>query len=105
MLKKAVQQGRSEHTEGRRYQLHFVKPFALLHEVLGKRKSPLCVFAIFEEVCLNVEPLSDARTPLAGFFSILLILVHNGFQVAAADHLLIEQPLRSFEERGLPFRQ
>jgi hypothetical protein len=30
------------------------------------------VFPISEEVCLNVEPLSDARTPLADFFSILL---------------------------------
>jgi hypothetical protein len=30
------------------------------------------VFPIFEEVCLNVEPLSDARTMLADFFSILL---------------------------------
>src|SRR5437899_2605564 len=35
----------------------------------------------------------------------LLVLVHDGFEVAAADHLLIEQPLRSLEERGLSFRQ
>jgi hypothetical protein len=35
----------------------------------------------------------------------LLVLVHDGFEVAAANHLLIEQPLRSLEERGLSFRQ
>src|SRR6267143_3799877 len=33
------------------------------------------------------------------------ILVHDGFEVAAANHLLIEQPLRSFEKHGLSFRQ
>ncbi len=30
------------------------------------------MFPISEEVCLSVEPLNDARTPLADFFSILL---------------------------------
>ena len=52
-----------------------------------------------------VEPLSEARTTLAGFFSILLVLVHDGFKIRPANHLLIEQPLRSFEERGLSFSQ
>ena len=30
------------------------------------------MFPASEEICLSVEPLSDARTPLADFFSILL---------------------------------
>jgi len=30
-----------------------------------------------------------------------LVLVHDGFEVTAADHLFIEQLLRSFEKRGL----
>src|SRR5436309_1286678 len=34
-----------------------------------------------------------------------LVFVHNRFQVTAAYHLLIEQPLRPFEERGLSFCQ
>jgi hypothetical protein len=46
MLKKAVQQGRSE----RRGEAYLV---------------------------LYVEPLSEARTPLADFFSILLALMNN----------------------------
>ena len=37
----------------------------------GERKTPSSA-PIYEEFLINVEPLSDARTPLAGFFSILL---------------------------------
>ena len=47
--------------EARRYQPHFVWPFARRMD-LGERKIPSCAS----------EPLSDARTPLADFFSILL---------------------------------
>src|SRR5438105_6018836 len=35
----------------------------------------------------------------------LLELVHDGFEVTSADHLFIEQLLRSFEKRGLSFCQ
>jgi hypothetical protein len=38
---------------------------------LGERISPSSVSDL-REVLFNVEPLSDARTPLADFFSILL---------------------------------
>ena len=38
---------------------------------LGERISPYSVSNI-RKALFNVEPLSDARTPLAGFFSILL---------------------------------
>jgi hypothetical protein len=37
----------------------------------GERKNPLSVFGL-PGLYPHVEPLSDARTPLAGFFSILL---------------------------------
>jgi hypothetical protein len=47
-----------------------VEPFALPID-LGERKSPFSVPNI-RGVVLNVEPLSDARTTLAVFFSILL---------------------------------
>src|SRR5437016_5963637 len=35
----------------------------------------------------------------------LLVLVHDGFEVTSADHLFIEQLLRSIEKRGLSFCQ
>jgi hypothetical protein len=38
---------------------------------LGERKSPSSASASGKPL-LNVKPLSDARTPLAGYFSILL---------------------------------
>jgi hypothetical protein len=38
---------------------------------LGERISPFCISNI-RSMPFNVEPLSDARTPLAVFFSILL---------------------------------
>jgi hypothetical protein len=43
-------------------------PFSI---VFANGKAPH-VFPISEEVSLIVEPLSEARTPLADFFSILL---------------------------------
>src|SRR6476660_8307913 len=69
MLKKAAQQGRSERRGGR-YVPHFVWAFALAID-LGERKSPSSVSDLLES-STRVEPLSEARTPLAGFFSILL---------------------------------
>jgi hypothetical protein len=47
--------------EARRYQPHFVWPFARSMD-LGERKIPSS----------TSEPLSEARTPLADFFSILV---------------------------------
>ena len=84
MLKKAVvltlpaparqdapfrRQGRSER-RGEAYAPHFVWPFAR-RMGLGERKSPL-QYPISGGSPLYVEPLSDTRTPLADFFSILL---------------------------------
>ena len=54
--------------EARRYGPHFVEPFALAIG-LGERESPSSAFDFRKTL---VEPLSDARTPLADFFSILL---------------------------------
>jgi hypothetical protein len=56
--------------EARRYKPHFVWPFTP-RIVLGERISPASVSDL-RKVLFNVEPLSDARTVLAGFFSILL---------------------------------
>ena len=55
--------------EVRRYVPHIVCGRSPLQQVLANGKAPL-VFPISEK--LNVEPLSEARTPLADFFSILL---------------------------------
>ena len=70
MLKKAVQQGRSERRgEEVRTALRVGRsPFAL---ILANGKAPP-VIPISERLALYVEPLSEARTPLADFFSILL---------------------------------
>jgi len=54
--------------EARRYGPHFVGPFALVI-CLGEQKSP---FNASDLRTTLVEPLSDARTPLADFLSILL---------------------------------
>ncbi|MDZ4854229.1 MAG: hypothetical protein SGJ26_05105, partial [Nitrospirota bacterium] len=54
--------------EARRYGPHFVGPFARAID-LGERKSPSSASDFLK---ILVEPLSDARTPLADFFSILL---------------------------------
>ena len=54
--------------EARRYGPHFVGPFARTID-LGERKNPSSVSDFRTTL---VEPLSDARTMLADFFSILL---------------------------------
>jgi len=70
MLKKTVQQGRSEqrgeevHTALRVGRSH-------LEWILANGKAPP-VLPISKKFLLNVEGLSDARTPLTVFFSILL---------------------------------
>jgi hypothetical protein len=71
MLKKAVQQGRSERSgeEVRTALRVTVRPAMNLSE----QTSPFSV----RGVPLNGEPLSDARTPLADFFSIPLQDVHG----------------------------
>jgi hypothetical protein len=73
MLKKAVQHGRSEQRGEE------------VRTALRVGRSPLqCIWAngkactvlpTSETLLLNVEPLSDARTPRADFFSILLEIV------------------------------
>jgi len=55
--------------EARRYVPHFVWPFTP-RMGLGERISPTSVSDL--RVLFNVEPLSEARTKLADFFSILL---------------------------------
>jgi len=70
MLKKAVQQGRSER---RGEEVHAALRAGRLPLVwiLANGKAPP-VLPTSENILLNVEPLSDARTPLADFFSIML---------------------------------
>jgi|GWRWMinimDraft_6_1066014.scaffolds.fasta_scaffold65648_1 hypothetical protein len=69
MLKKAVQQGRSEQRgeEVRTALRAAVRPS---NRSWRTEKSFQC--SEYPRVLFNVEPLSDARTPLADFFSILL---------------------------------
>jgi len=50
-----------------------------------------------------VEDFDEPRTKLAAFFSILLVLVHDGFEIRPADHFSIEEDPCSFNECGLPF--
>ncbi len=59
--------------EARRYVQHFVGPFDPTMD-LGERKSPFSASGFRKTL---VEPLSDVRTPLADFFSILLNRCHN----------------------------
>ena len=70
MLKKAVQQGRSER-RGEEVHTALRVGRSPLEWILANGKSPP-VLPTSEKPLLNVEPLSDARTPLADFFSILL---------------------------------
>ena len=58
--------------EARRYVPHFVKPFARRMD-LGEWNIPSSASGL-RKTLFNVEPLSDARTPLADFFNILLEL-------------------------------
>src|SRR6185503_19902072 len=55
--------------EARRYLPHFVRPFTL-HMIPGERKTPLSILGSLRRYP-HVEPLTDARTMLADFFSIL----------------------------------
>ncbi len=89
MLKKVVQQGRNERRGGR-YGPHFVWPFGHIM-TLGERKIPSS----------TSEPLSDARTMLANFFSILLglhqhlhqLLRLNRSPVTCTKDLMADNPL------------
>jgi hypothetical protein len=69
MLKKAVQQGRSER---RVEEVHTALRVGRspIEWILANGKAPT-VLPTSEKPLLNVEPLSDARTKLADFFSIL----------------------------------
>jgi hypothetical protein len=69
MIKKVVQQGRSER---RAEEVHTALRVGRspLQWVLANGKSPP-VFPISETLLLNVEGLSDARTQMEAFFSIL----------------------------------
>ena len=70
MLKKSVQQGRSER---RCEEVHTALRVGRspLEWILANGKSPPALLSS-EKPLLNVEPLSDARTKLTDFFSILL---------------------------------
>jgi hypothetical protein len=57
--------------EARRYVPHFVWAVRPCKWFLANGKAPT-VFPTSKKLLLSVEPLSDARTPLADFFSILL---------------------------------
>ena len=70
MLKKAVQQGRSER-RGEEVCTALRVGRSPFEWILANGESPP-VLPISEKLLLNVEPLSEARTPLADFFSILL---------------------------------
>ena len=70
MLKKADQQGRSKR-RGEEVQTALRVGRSPLQWVLANGKAPTA-FRISEKLLLNVEPLSEARTPLADFFSTLL---------------------------------
>ena len=69
MLKKAVQQGRSER-RGEEVQTALRVGRSPLEWILANGKAPTVLD--LRKFVLRVEPLSDVRTPLADFFSILL---------------------------------
>ena len=73
MLKKAVQQGRSER-RGEEVQTALRVGRSPLQWILANGKAPP-VIPTSERLFSYVEPLSDARTMLADFFSILLSLI------------------------------
>jgi hypothetical protein len=70
MLKRAVQQGRSER-RGEEVHAALRVCRSPLQLVLANGKAPTAL-RTSEKLLLNVEPLSDARTSLADLFSILL---------------------------------
>ncbi len=70
MLKKPVQQSRSER-RGEEVRTALRVGRSPLQCILASGKAPT-MLPTSETLLLNVEPLSDARTKLADFFSILL---------------------------------
>ena len=76
MFKKAVQQGRSER-RGEEVRAALRVGRSPLQCILANGKAPT-VLPTSETLLLNVEPMSDARTPLADFFSILLVNIGAG---------------------------
>jgi len=88
---KGRQQGRSER-RGEEVQTALRVGRSPVRWVLANGKAPT-VFAISEKFLLNVEPLSDARTKLAVFFSIML---HDN--AAAGMNILPRQPPRLFTD-------
>jgi hypothetical protein len=88
---KGCQQGRRER-RGEEVQTALRVGRSPVRWVLANGKAPT-VFAISEKFLLNVEPLSDARTKLADFFSILL---HDN--AAAGMNILTGQPPRFFTD-------
>jgi hypothetical protein len=73
MLKKAVQQGRSERS-GEEVPTALRAGRSPIEWILANGKAPP-VLPTSDGLPFNVEPLSDARTKLADFFSILLGLI------------------------------
>ena len=73
MLKKAVQQGRSER-RGEEVQTALRVGRSPLEMDLGERKSPASNSDLREALFRTLSPLSDAKTPLAAFSSILFVL-------------------------------
>ena len=72
MLKKAVQQGRSER-RGEEVQTALRVDRSPLEWILANGKAPT-VLPTSEEFLFNVEPRSEARTKVADFFSIMLVV-------------------------------
>ena len=73
MLKKAIQQGRSEQ-RGEEVQTALRVGRSPVGWILANGKAPT-VLPSSEKPLLILEPLSDARTPLVDFFSILLDII------------------------------
>ena len=84
MLKKAVRQGRSER-RGEEVQTALRVGRSPFQWISANGKSPPVL-----PTSDNVESLREARTPLADFFSILLIEPHMGRQ------LIVTGPLCAF---------
>jgi hypothetical protein len=72
MLKKTGQQGRNER-RGEEVQTVLRVGRSPVECILANGKAPT-VLPTSEEFLFNVEPLSEARTKLADFFSILLVI-------------------------------
>jgi hypothetical protein len=88
---KGCQQGRSER-RGEEVHTALRVGRSPLEWILANGKSPP-VLPTSEKPLLNVEPLNDARTKLADFFSILL---HDN--AAAGMNILPRQPPRLFTD-------